>query len=316
MTDTFISIDGGKSALRLLAVTGDRRRTGIGPGMSYRPGEDGVERTADAVRAAAAGVDLPERVAGVIAGLTAVPGDAGPRRELARRLGELFGGPALVAEDVHLAHAGALAGPGTVLCIGTGTNVLTMGAGGTYRTVEGWGPALGDRGSGYAIGLAGLRAATAALDGVGPPTALTEPFPDAVGGAGLAALQRFYRDPELVARIAGFAPVVVEAAEHDAVALAICRTAVDDLVALAASVAGRQPDAGPRVSWSGRLLDAGEPLRRRLGDGLRERGLELVAPAGSSLDGGLRLLRGEAPYAGVLERLREHGYPGRTGDDG
>lgn len=311
MTDTFISIDGGKSALRLLAVTGDRRQVGTGPGMSYRPGEDGVERTVAAVRAAAAGVELPDRVAGVIAGLTAVPGEPGPRRELARRIGAELGGPALVAEDVHLAHAGALAGPGTVLCLGTGTNVLAMGAGGEYTTVEGWGPALGDRGSGYAIGLAGLRAATAALDGVGPDTVLTERFPDAVGGAGLAALQRFYRDPELIARIAGFAPSVVEAAGQDAVARAICAAAVDDLVALAASAAGRQPDAGPRVSWSGRLLDAGGALRGRLDDGLRERGLEPAEPAGSSLDGGLTLLRGAAPYTRVLERLRA-----QVGDDG
>ncbi|RIQ27313.1 BadF/BadG/BcrA/BcrD ATPase family protein, partial [Jiangella rhizosphaerae] len=240
--DTFISIDGGKSALRLLVATGDRRQTGAGPGMSYRPGEDGVERIADAVRTAAAGVELPDRVAGVIAGLTGVPGDPGPRRALARRLGEVLGGPALVAEDVHLAHAGALNGPGTVLCVGTGTNVLAMGAGGEYTTVEGWGPALGDRGSGYAIGLAGLRAATAALDGVGPATALTEPFRDAVGGGDLGGLQRFYRDPDLVARIAGFAPVVLAAAADDAVALAICDAAVADLVALAAAAAARQPD--------------------------------------------------------------------------
>ncbi|PZF79886.1 hypothetical protein C1I92_28925 [Jiangella anatolica] len=290
---------------------GSRRQTGTGPGMSYVPGEDGVERTVAAVRAAAAGLDLPDRVAGIVAGLTAVPGEPGPRRELARRIGAELGGPALVAEDVHLAHAGALAGPGTVLCIGTGTNVLAMGAGGEYATVEGWGPALGDRGSGYAIGLAGLRAATAALDGVGPDTVLSERFPDAVGGTGLAALQRFYRDPELVARVAGFAPAVVEAAGHDAVARTICAAAVDDLVALAASAARRQPDAGPRVSWSGRLLDAGGPLLDRLGVGLGEHGLELTRPAGSSLEGGLRLLRGVAPYERVLARLRaqagEHG---------
>ncbi len=307
MTDTFVSIDGGKSALRLLAVTGERRQVGTGPGMSYRPGEDGVERIVGAVGVAAAGLELPDRVAGVIAGLTGLPGEAGARRELARRLGELFGGPALVAEDVHLAHAGALNGPGTVLCVGTGTNVLAVGAGGTYSGVDGWGPALGDRGSGYAIGLAGLRAATAALDGVGPATALTERFPDAVGGTDLAALQRFYRDPQLVARIAGFAPVVVEAAAHDAVALAVCDAAVDDLVALAASAVARQPDAGRRVSWSGRLLDAGAPLRWRLAERLWERGFDLVERAGSPLDGGLTLLRGAAPYAGVLERLRGDG---------
>ncbi|RIQ17201.1 hypothetical protein DY240_22515, partial [Jiangella rhizosphaerae] len=77
------------------------------------------------------------------------------------------------------------------------------------------------------------------------------------------------------------------------------------------AAAARQPDAGRRVSWSGRLLDGSGLLRQRLRDGLRERGLEPVEPAGSPLDGGLTLLRGAPPYTRVLERLRA-----QVGDDG
>ena len=106
----------------------------------------------------------------MVAGLTTVPGDPAQLRLLARGLEKLFGGPALVVEDGLLAHAGALAGAGTVICAGTGTTVLGIGASGRRVKVDGWGPVLGDRGSAYAVGLAGMRAATAALDGTGPAT--------------------------------------------------------------------------------------------------------------------------------------------------
>lgn len=307
MTGTFVSIDGGKSQLRLLVATGAARQTGVGAGMVYRAGEDGVERIVAGVREATVSVDLPARVAGVVAGLTGVPGDPGPRRELARRLAELLGGPALVVEDVYLAHAGALNGPGTVLCAGTGTNVLAVGAAGGHTRLDGWGPVLGDRGSGHAIGLAGLRAAASALDGVGPPTALTEVFADAVGGTDLAGLQRFYRDPRLVARVAAFARHVVEAAAHDEVARTVCEEAVVELAAMADRAATRQPDAGRRVSYAGRLLGSGAFLRRRLGDELWVRGMELVEPVGSPVEGGLTLARGGEPYTSVLEVLRREG---------
>ena len=311
--DTYVCIDGGKSQLRLLVAAGEHRQTGVGAGMVYQPGEDGVERIIAGVREAAAAVDLPARVTGVIAGLTGVPGDPGPRRELTRRLADLFGGPALVADDVYLAHAGAVNGPGTVLCAGTGTNVLAVGAGGGHTRLDGWGPVLGDRGSGYAIGLAGLRAAAAALDGVGRDTALTEEFAVAVGGTDLASLQRFYRDHRLVARVAGFARVVLDVATRDEVARSICDAAVADLVAAAETATARQRDAGPVVSYAGRLIGSAEYLRRRLAAELGTRGLDLAEPVSSPVDGGLTLLLGQEPYQTVVADLRDLVEEGGSG---
>lgn len=305
--DTFISIDGGKSQLRLLVAAGDRREVGFGPGMRYQPGEDGVDRIVAGIRQAVATIQLPPRVTGVVAGLTGMPGDVGLRGQLTRRLEELFRSPTLVVEDVYLAHAGALTGTGTVLCVGTGTNVLAVGAAGGHRSLDGWGPILGDRGSGYAIGLAGLRAAAAALDGADRRTSLMEEFPSAVGGTDLSSLQAFYRDPQIGARVSSFARVVVAAASaRDEVAQAICEAAVDDLVAVAEAAATRQPDAGRLVSYSGRLIGSSLFLRRRLGDELGARGYELIDPHGSPLEGGLTLLRGAEPYASIVARLRGH----------
>lgn len=311
---TLVSIDGGKSTLRLLVASGQRREYGEGPGMVYQPDEDGVQRIVDSVRAAAAAVSLPTVATNVIAGLTGLPGDLNVRRTLASSLATLFRGPAVVVDDAVLAHAGALNGPGTVLSVGTGTNVLAVGAAGDHARLDGWGPVLGDRGSGHAIGLAGLRAAAAAHDEVGPPTVLAESLSAAVGGTDLASLQRFYRDPHLVARVAAFAEIVLGAAAHDEVAMQICDEAARALAAAARTAIARQPNAGTRVSYSGRLLTADGIVTARLRDELSDHGLDLAEPLGSPLEGGLAVLTGAQPYASLLAQARQQSGAVKKGD--
>jgi glucosamine kinase len=313
---TFISIDGGKSQLRLLVVSEEYRENGVGPGMTYQPDENGVGRILDSVRLATQMITRPENVAGVIAGLTGLPGDADLRREIAEGLQALFRGPALVVEDVVLAHAGALNRPGTVLCVGTGTNVLAVGESGGHARLDGWGPLLGDRGGGYAIGLAGLRAATASIDGVGPRTLLTESLANAINGTDLADLQRFYRDPHVVARVADFARHVLDAAPDDAVARAVCDQAALELATAAQTAVARQPDAGTRVSYSGRLITAHGFLSSRLRDELRHRNLDLTDPIESPLEGGVNLLQGDGPYQALLAQAQREANHRETGDLG
>ncbi|GIV62294.1 MAG: hypothetical protein KatS3mg044_1160 [Rhodothermaceae bacterium] len=78
-----------------------------------------------------------------------------------------------VVPDVWIAHEGAFDGAGGVLVLaGTGSIVLARDRHGGFHRAGGWGYLLGDEGSGYAIGLAGLRAVAGAFDG-GPATTLT-----------------------------------------------------------------------------------------------------------------------------------------------
>ncbi|MEV0810938.1 BadF/BadG/BcrA/BcrD ATPase family protein [Micromonospora sp. NPDC050200] len=300
---TTITIDGGKSELRLLLRTPAGRQLGVGPGFSYRSHEDGVDRILAAVRGAAATISLPAQVAGVVAGLTGVPGEHAERRRLAVALERQLGGPAVVVEDSLLAHAGALGGPGVLLCVGTGTTVLAVGADGDHARLDGWGPHLGDRGSAYAIGLAGMRAATASYDQVGPATVLVDRLVAALGGVDLASLQRYYRDPVMISRTAAFAREVLDAAaQADPVAGRICAEAATDLADAAQAATGRLGLSGAarRVSFSGRLLTPENALHQALSAELKARGLPLVTPRAEPLDGGPALLSGAAPYARLL----------------
>lgn len=136
--------------------------------------------------------------------------------------------------------AGALDDDGCMALAGTGSGVAWIrGEQVVHR--GGYGPELGDEGGGYWIGSRGIRAAVAALNGWGAPTALASAFlryinaecgDDAPCGtqATIDSMTRglyrmFYNDSDPVPRhmkIAGFTPYVGEACDSgDAIARAI-----------------------------------------------------------------------------------------------
>jgi len=102
--------------------------------------------------------------------------DAGDRELLTaacRQLG--IGGSVTVSDDLRsILEANAPAGtPAMVVLSGTGSCVLGRTADGRMLRAGGGGHLLGDEGSGYAIGLAGLRAVCRAYEERGPATAMT-----------------------------------------------------------------------------------------------------------------------------------------------
>ncbi|MGD8165756.1 N-acetylglucosamine kinase [Herbiconiux sp. P16] len=89
--------------------------------------------------------------------------DAVVRSIAARRPGAI----AALATDAVTAHLGALAGSaGAVVAVGTGSVALGTDLGSVWRRVDGWGHLLGDRGAGSWIGREGLEAAMRQFDGV------------------------------------------------------------------------------------------------------------------------------------------------------
>lgn len=149
--------------------------------------------------------------------------------------------PVQLDHDATAALAGATeGGPGVVVIAGTGS--IAYGEDGYQHRARagGYGPLLGDEGSGYDIGRRALIAAMRAEDGRSPATVLTQRI-----------MQRFmldkvtdlinlvYGNPAPLQRpqIAGLAPMVVEAAqEGDPIARELLRVAGRELGLLAASV--------------------------------------------------------------------------------
>ena len=85
------------------------------------------------------------------------------------------GGNLLLAGDDEIALDGAFrGGPGILIIAGTGSNVRGRAADGAMYSAGGWGPALGDEGSGFWIGQEALRAGFWAKDRGVTTTLLTE----------------------------------------------------------------------------------------------------------------------------------------------
>lgn len=76
--------------------------------------------------------------------------------------------------DAHTACLGAFSGKkGALLIFGTGSCGLNYHDG-NFDVIGGWGFPISDQGSGARIGLSALEASLAALDGIGPASALTD----------------------------------------------------------------------------------------------------------------------------------------------
>jgi N-acetylglucosamine kinase-like BadF-type ATPase len=140
----------------------------------------------------------------------------------------------VVDEDAAAAQAGAFDGePGAICIAGTGANCFGVSALGERARADGLGPLLGDRGSGYWIGEAALRAVCRAHDGGAPCPALFEGVLRHYNIASVDELvQLVYRPDFTKDRVASLVPVVLQA-QSDEVAQQILNAAGQELAATA-----------------------------------------------------------------------------------
>jgi glucosamine kinase len=297
---TLLAVDGGQSGLRMAVVEDGRPGRQVeAPGYSHGAG-DRVLRIAAAVSEALDALGLDEPVERICLGLTGAPGP----RDLQARLGALIsarldGAAVLLGADMVTAHAGALGGDaGVVVAAGTGAVVLAVGEDGTAHRGDGLGYLLGDDGSGFAIGCAGVRAALRAHESRGPATALQEAADAFFGGLdGIA--HHVYSSDAPVRELAAFAPAVARVARAgDEVARVIWGDAAEQLATTTAAVVSRAfPAAAPgsvALSHNGRLFEVEDLLLEPFTAAIAERcpAARHRPPLGDSLTGAARLVAG------------------------
>jgi N-acetylglucosamine kinase-like BadF-type ATPase len=267
----FVAIDAGGTKTQCLIADGTRvlARAATGTVKLMRVSE--VEATARlqamlAEAAAAAGVSLGQvdRTCFGLAGVSGPVVQAWARRAV----GAMVAGELVLCGDEEIALEAAFAGGEGILVIaGTGSNAIGRTASGEVFGAGGWGPVLGDEGSGYWIGLEAMRAALRAQDRIG------------VGGGATGLLREIEREwglssvAELVAvanqrggasppDFAALAPVVARCAEaSDALAAGVLERAGEELAELVSVVfhkmSGRaeaEPGAEMGVAFTGSVL--------------------------------------------------------------
>ena len=279
---TTASVDLGKSRCRVvIAGDGERvARAGVGaPGLAAA---GGVESALEAILPLLES-DRLDLIGVGAAGAWLAPHAA---QELSSRLAAASGAAVAVASDVVTAHAGALDGAGGVLLIaGTGAAALGVDADGA-RLVDGWGPELGDFGSGSWLGREALRAVLRADDALGARTALTAAIVQPVGAPSDIQAWLAQREP-LPRRLATLAPLVLDAAaDGDAVAGEIVAEGIRLLTATAVVASTRTAD----VVIHGGLTDHAW-FRASLTSSLQTAGRTIVPASGDALDGALLLAR-------------------------
>ena len=208
--------------------------------------------------ASVAGVDL-RYVSRTCVGLAGVSAK-GAREWMMSALGKRVGGEIeIVGDEVVALDAAFEGGAGVLVMAGTGSNVIGRCADGRKFGAGGWGPVLGDEGSGYWIGLEGVRAALRAEDRGVPSCLLIE----ILGHWELKELG------ELVAMangrpapdFAGLAPVVAKCASGgDMLARGVLERAGAELgeqisLVHSAMVAAGCDDAGLGVAFTGSVLE-------------------------------------------------------------
>ncbi|CAL8968286.1 hypothetical protein PROP_00251 [Propionicimonas sp. T2.31MG-18] len=296
-----LALDAGQSGIRLRWEHGLERLEGDAPGiLTDRPL---MPQVAEAAIAFLTEHRLTPTVLGV-----------GSSGLVAPEAAELLGlvAPAgitevAVAHDSTTSYLGALGdSPGAVVAAGTGVVALAVGPRSVAR-VDGWGHLLGDAGSAFWIGRAGMDAAMRGYDGRGRMTRLTarlaELFPDLS-----TAYVELQSDHRRVSRIADFARVVDEAADTDPVAAGIMDAAAAELsesVLAGLRRVGLMGHEPPQVCALGQVLRS-RHVRDRFTSYLRMQwpSLTLTEPLGNALHGASLLanLGEDSPLAALVAR--------------
>ena len=270
MSNIYVGVDGGGSKTHVLVADGRGKELAslTGTASAVRPGDalHSAEVIGALVRDALAVAGREERPKVLVAGVAGV-GREKERRELLRALeGEAIAEEVQVVPDAQVALEDAFGeGSGILLVAGTGSMAFGRSPTGSFHRCGGWGPVIGDEGSGAWIGRRALSVVTAAHDGREPETRLV--------GAVLTALELDEVD-ELVAWAADATPrdlaklampVLTLAAERDLRANSICTIAAEELVIHVRTLA-RQLFVDERaafpVALAGGMLQRGSFLRR------------------------------------------------------
>ena len=291
-------LDAGGSKTRLLAECENDPERIDRHGPAVNPQLDGVDESARILAALVQETIQPHCPIGRLSICAGVAG-AGRSDEQEALASRLYQGLAAAADVlcVEVVHDACIAldaafgaESGLVIIAGTGSVVFARAEDGTTRRVGGWGSLLGDAGSGYAVGRAGLRAVAAAFDG-GEDTSIRARVDDQYGIAGREALiRKVYRDEFAVQNVA---PLVIDAAaDGDPVAADILTSQAADLVQQVEWLVGGEDSIASRIALLGGMVQ-NKPYAQVLRRVLRDR-----IP-----DWSVKVLSHE-PVVGALRRAR------------
>lgn len=315
----FIGVDGGASKTAAIVVNEEGRTVGSGLAGASNHLRIGIE---EATRNIERAVSVALREAGIAMNdvtyaYCGIAGSDHPvhRQRVIDSLRLFFPRDNFIVDtDARIALTGAVGfGAGIVVIAGTGSVAFGRNSSGDESRAGGWGPTLGDEGSGFWIAREGLSAIVRAHDGRGFATAMTDLLCREYDMCSPEDLPRFvYANTTHVSDIARYGKLVIEAAQNgDAVANDILIRAGSELADCVLAIARRlhMTDTDFPVAYVGGAFHAGElllnPMRLRLQRDAP--GSTLQTPGQPPVEGAAMMARraAESPREGRPHEIEE-----------
>ena len=270
--DLYLLVDGGKSKTKAVIIdsSGFEIAKSLGPGLEIIGSVNGYERVINSLRATFDQLPEKGRFAGVAFGLNGAQAPSESANLAAKAISSLVKADRFtIASDVVMNYLGAIGNqPGIVVAAGTGAVVMAISRQGIPYRIDGDGPLIADRGSGFDIGRQGLKIAAMVDDGLPGSTALHK-----------AMIQRFgtlentvnsvYSAVSPIELVASFSRSVAEAAkEGDEISIEILRCAAQDLALNVQAAARRSKLEGGPICYStaGGIFNIGPLLEKPFHD--------------------------------------------------
>lgn len=265
----FLGVDGGASKTAALVIdeSGKSLGTGVaGPSNHLRVGIETAARNIErAVNKAVVAADVATRE--IVWAYCGIAGADHPahRQEVVDSLEIFFPrGNFTVDNDARIALTGAVGfGAGVVVIAGTGSVAFGRNDAGEEARAGGWGPIIGDEGSGYFVARTGLSAILRAFDGRGKPTLMTDLLRSESHLEPRDLPKAIYAQTTHADDIARYAKLVFDAAgQGDAVAKSIVDLAAQQLASCVLAVARRLKiaDSAFPIAYVGGVFKAGDVL--------------------------------------------------------
>ena len=270
--ELLLAVDGSGARTQALVATREGNVLARGFGPSSNLHNVGLESLGKAVTTAVEGALLnargpragtegaPWRDAGILAACFGLSGIDGPEDEaqVSQWVKDQAIAPRfVVVNDSELVLAGGTPeGWGVALISGAGSVCLGRSPDAKTARVGGWGPLLGDEGSGYQIALSALRVATQTADGRSESPALLKAVLRHWSLPNAQALIRHIHAPTMTqGDIAGLAPSMVElASAGDPAAKAIVAESARELARQVDTVVRKLGLSRPPLALGGGLL--------------------------------------------------------------
>lgn len=270
--DLYLLVDGGKSKTEAVIIdsSGFEIAKSLGPGLEIIGSVNGYERVINSLRATFDQLPEKGRFAGVAFGLNGAQAPSESANLAAKAISSLVKADRFtIASDVVMNYLGAIGNqPGIVVAAGTGAVVMAISRQGIPHRIDGDGPLIADRGSGFDIGRQGLKIAVMVDDGLPGSTALHK-----------AMIQRFgtlentvnsvYGAVSPIELVASFSRSVAEATkEGDEISIEILRCAAQDLALNVQAAARRSKLEGGPICYStaGGIFNIGPLLEKPFHD--------------------------------------------------